>query len=532
MQLEKFTSLPELKRSGNDLETAYALYSEQRAVEHILVAERRTTLSNYDQNNNSENQDGQMVPAMESQSSYQQALPLLAVRLRGDLILPGDHNYESERGIWNGNADCHPALIVRCADVADVIEAVNFAREQGMVISVRSGGHSLAGYSTNDDGMVIDLSHMKSISIDPERRVARIEAGLTWKEVAEALQPYGLALTSGDTGSVGVGGLILGGGIGWMVRKYAMTIDHVRAVEVVTADGEFLRASADEHADLYWGLRGGGGNFGVATAFEVNVDPAGMILGGAVFYDAAEAESVLRAYTRYATEAPDELTTITMLMAAPPAPFIPPERQGSPVVAIIVCYAGDLAEGERVVEPLRHLGTPVADVIAPMPYPVMFAFTEEASIRGLDHYDRSMFMKEMSDDVLHIIAEAVPIISPATIVQIRILGGAMGRVPVDATAFAHRDKRAMVSVFNMGPRSADNERHEALADQVWQSLKSYGDGVYVNFLDKEGEQRVREAYPPATYERLAELKKRYDPDNLFHLNQNIAPARTGWLALR
>ena len=490
-------------------------------------------MSNFAQNNDSENQDGQMMSAMESQSSYQQALPALAVRLRGELILPGDRDYESARGVWNGKADCHPALIVRCADVDDVIESVNFAREQGLVISVRSGGHSPAGYSTNDGGMVIDLSDMNAITVGPERRVARIEAGLTWKEVAKALQPYGLALTSGDTGSVGVGGLILGGGIGWMVRKYGMTIDHVRAVELVTADGEFLRASADEHADLFWGLRGGGGNFGIATAFEVNVDQVGMVLGGAVFYDAREAESVLRAYTRYATAAPDELTTITMLMAAPPAPFIPPEKQGSPVVAIIVCYAGDLAEGERVVAPLRALGTPIADVIAPMPYAVMFAFTEEASIRGLDQYGHSMFMKEMSDDVLHIIAEeGVPNISPAMIVQIRILGGAMSRVPVDATAFVHRDKLAMVSIFGHEPRSAENERLEALADQVWQSLQPYGDGVYVNFLGNEGAERVHEAYSAATYERLAALKKRYDPDNLFLLNQNIAPARTGWLSLK
>ena len=247
----------------------------------------------------------------------------------------------------------------------------------------------------------------------------------------------------------------------------------------------------------------------------------------------AEAESVLWDYTRYATTAPDELTTITMLMAAPPAPFIPAEKQGTPVVAIMVCYVGDLAEGERVVAPLRTLGTPIADVIAPMPYPVMFAFAEEATIRGLDQYVRSMFMKEMSDDVVHIIAkDAVPIISPATIVQIRILGGVMGRVSVDATAFAHRDKQAMVSVFNTGPRSADNEGHEVLAEQVWETLKPYGDGVYVNFLANEGGERVHEAYSVATYERLAALKKRYDPDNLFHLNQNIGPARTGWLSLK
>ena len=480
-----------------------------------------------------ENHDEQMMPPMKGQITYQQALPILAMHLRGELILPGDHDYESARGVWNGGSDCHPALIVLCADVADVIEAVNFAREQGMSLSVRSGGHSPAGYGTNDGGMVIDLSRMNAITIDPEQRIARIEAGRTWSEVAAALQPYGLALTSGDTGSVGVGGLLLGGGIGWMVRKYGMTIDHVRAVELVTADGDFLRASADEHADLFWGLRGGGGNLGIATAFEVNLDPAGIVLGGAVLYDAAKAEGILRTYTRYASTAPDELTTMAMLMAAPPAPFIPPEKQGSPVVAIMVCYVGDLAEGERVVAPLRTLGTPIADVIAPIPYPVMFAFAQEATIRGLQQYVRSMFMKAMSDDVIHAIAEeAVPVISPATMVQIRILGGAMSRVPADATAFAHRDKQVMFSVFNTGPRSADNERREAMADQVWQALQPYGDGVYVNFLANEGEQRVHEAYSPATYERLAALKKLYDPANLFHFNQNIAPARTGWLSLK
>ncbi len=326
----------------------------------------------------------------EKQRAYGQAMWTLALSLRGELILPGDPAYEAARGVWNGASDCYPAMIVRCADVEDVIAAIKFAREQNMAVSVRSGGHSPAGYGTNEGGMVIDLLHMKAITVDPEQRTARLEPGLTWNEVAQTLQPYGLALTSGDTGTVGVSGLLLGGGIGWMVRKYGLTLDHLRAVELVTADGQFLRASADEHTDLFWGLRGGGGNFGIATAFEVDLHPAGIVLGGAVFYEMAEAEVILREYAHYSLTAPEELTSMALLMAAPPAPFIPPAKQGAPVVAIFLCYTGDLAQGEQVVAPLRKLGTVVADVIAPIPYPVMFAFTEEAARPGFPQYVRCL----------------------------------------------------------------------------------------------------------------------------------------------
>jgi FAD/FMN-containing dehydrogenase len=487
------------------------------------------------QNSSRKNQDIRMVAKtmseQEAQRAYRQSMQELAASLHGELVLPDTPDYESARGVWNGAADRHPALIVRPVNVADVITAINFAREQDLEVSVRSGGHSLAGYGTNDGGLVIDLSLMKAITVDPERRIARIEPGLTWGEVASTLQPHGLALTSGDTSSVGVGGLLLGGGIGWMVRKHGLAIDRLRAVELVTADGETLRASADENAELFWGLRGGGGNFGVATAFEVNLHPAGMVLGGAVFYDAAEAESILRAYARYAASAPDELTTIAMFMAAPPAPFIPPEKQGTAVVALLVCYTGDLAEGARVVAPLRTLGTPIADVISPMPYPAMFAMTQEATIRGLQHTVRSLFLRALSDDVIHtIVEEAVAIVSPMTLVQVRVLGGAMSRVPADATAFAHRDKQALVMATSFAPPSADAEPARVRTEQIWQALRPYAAGVYVNFLGDEGEQRVHEAYPPATYARLAALKKRYDPTNLFRLNQNILPARTGLLA--
>ena len=316
-----------------------------------------------------------------------------------------------------------------------------------------------------------------------------------------------------------------------MVRKYGLAIDRLRAVELVTADGQLLRASAEENAELFWGLRGGGGNFGVVTAFEVNLHPAGMVIGGAVLYEATDAEGIIQAYTRYAEAAPDELTTMAMFMAAPPAPFIPPEKQGKPSVAIVVCYTGNLEEGERVVAPLRNLGTPIADIIAPMPYPVMFALSEEATVRGLQQYVRSMFVRTLRDDVIHtIVEESAAVISPGTMVQIRILGGAMSHISTDTTAFAHRDKHAMVSIFSSESISAPDEDRQAHTEQVWQALKSYADGVYVNFLGDEGERRIHEAYPPATYARLAALKKLYDPTNMFHLNQNIPPARTGMLA--
>jgi FAD/FMN-containing dehydrogenase len=454
----------------------------------------------------------------------QQALQALAAHLQGAVLFPGTPDYEAARIVWDGTADRHPALIVRCANANDVIVALTFARRQDMPISVRSGGHSPAGYSLNDGGMVIDLSQMRAISIDPERCTARLEPGLTWNEVANALQPYGLALTSGDTGTVGVGGLLLGGGIGWMARKYGLAIDHVRAVELVTAEGEFLRASADEHAELFWGLRGGGGNFDIATAFEVDLHPAGIVLGGAVFYEMAEAEAVLKEYARYAATAPDELTSMALLMAAPPAPFIPPSKQGAPVVAIFLCYTGDLAQGEQVVAPLRQLGTVLADVISPIPYPVMFAFTEEAARPGFPQYVRSLFAQTLSDELVQtIVSASCGKLSPEALLQIRILSGAVSRVPAGATAFAHRDKPIMISVFNTEWQPGNSE-HLLHAEQMWQSLCPYADGVYVNFLADEGEQRVHEAYSPAIYTRLAALKARYDPTNVFHLNQNIRPA--------
>ncbi|HEY9641855.1 MAG TPA: FAD-binding oxidoreductase [Coleofasciculaceae cyanobacterium] len=458
------------------------------------------------------------------QHRYEHAVGKLRSNLRGDVILPGDAAYDVERKVWNGLYNHYPAAIVRCVDAEDVRMAVNFARELGIQISVRSGGHSLVGYGSNDGGLVIDLANLKTITIDPVRRTARLEPGLTWGEVANALQPFGLAMTAGDTASVGVGGLIVGGGIGWMVRAYGLTIDHLRSVELVTADGQLLRASANEHPELFWGLRGGGGNFGIATAFELDLHPGGMILGGIVFYEATEAEYILQEYVRLATAAPDGLTTQALYTLAPPAPFIPPDKQGKPIVGIFVCYTGDLSEGERVLAPLRQIATPIADLIAPMPYPNIFSFTEIAVVPGMQHHGRSLLFETFSEEILHTLVEASQsVMAPEMTVFLRVLGGAMSRVAPEATAFAHRDKQGMVLITNFAPLSVDAASLNARTQQVFQALLPYSHSAYVNFLADEGEKGVHQAYPPATYDRLVALKNQYDPTDLFRLNQNIKP---------
>ena len=466
------------------------------------------------------------APLQEKHHDYEQAMQILASHVRGELTLPGTSAYEAKRQVWNGAVDCHPAVIVSCLNADDVKATINFARGQGMPLSVYGGGHSMSGHSTNDNGLVIDLSSMKAINVDPLQRTARLEPGLTSGELAKALQPYGLAITTGDTASVGMGGVLLGGGIGWMVRAYGLAIDQLRAVELVTADGQLLRASADENPELFWGLRGGGGNFGVATAFEVNLHSGGTILGGIIFYEApaGEAERILQEYVRLATAAPDGLSTEAMLILAPPAPFIPADKQGTPVVAIVVSYTGDISEGEQVVAPLRQLASPLADLIAPMPYSDIFTFVEVGEIRGLQQHLRSQFFKTLSEEMVHALVEAAQsVLSAETLVQIRVLGGAMGRVSNDATAFAHRDKEGILVVDHFGPLSLDSAALEARTQKIVQAVAPYANGVYVNFLGDEGEQRIREAYTSATYARLVALKNRYDPTNVFHLNQNIKP---------
>ena len=451
-------------------------------------------------------------------------IALLASQLQGAIVAPGDANYDEARSV-HIETNARPALIVRAAEVSDVAATITFARERQLDLAVRSGGHSIGGYSTLDGGLVLDLSQMKTFVVDPESRIARLGAGLTWIEVAEALHPLGLGLTAGDTASVGVGGLSVGGGIGWFVRKYGLTIDRVRSIEVVTADGQVVTASASEHPDLFWAMRGGGGNFGVATSFEVEVHPAGMVYGGAVFYDAREAATVLPAYVSYAASAPDELTTMGLILMAPPAPFIPPDMVGKPVVGLAMIYSGDFEEGNRVVDPLRKLGTPVADIVGPMPYPAIFQFTMDAAVKNLRERLGSVMVETVDEALIRALldAGATNLPSHGAMVQFRVLGGAMRRVDAGATAFAHRDKGGMVMAVAYGYDDAGAERHEAWADRCAEAMRLFGTGMYVGFVPPDGQDHTGEAYPPATLARLRTVKRQYDPTNFFHHNLNVTP---------
>ena len=449
----------------------------------------------------------------------------LAKRLQGQIVLPSDANFEEARRIhWASSA--MPAMVVRAASTSDVAATITFAREHSLELAVRSGGHCLAHYSIVEGSVVLDLSLMKTLEIDPEARIARLGAGLTWGEVAAALHPHSLGLSSGDNATVGIGGLTLGGGIGWFARKYGLTIDHVRSIEVVTADGQALTASATEHPDLFWALRGGGGNFGVATSFEVETHPAGMVYGGAIFYDASEAATVLPAYARYAASAPDELTSMALVMAAPPAPFIPPDLQGKPVVGIALIYSGDFEEGNRMVDPLHKLGTPLVDIVGPMPYPGIFQFTEDASQYGIRQYTRSV-MVDTADEALIsalVASGAADVPSEHALFQVRILGGAVKRGDASGAAFAQRDKGALILAVVYGYDEANTERHVAWADRLYEAMRPFGTGAYLGFMMGDGQERIGEVYPPATLERLRQVKRRYDPTNVFHRNLNVEPA--------
>jgi FAD/FMN-containing dehydrogenase len=449
-------------------------------------------------------------------------LKALQGRLTGDAIDAASEAYNTARKVFDITVDRRPLAIVRAATTADVVEAVLFVRRHDLPLAVRSGAHSLAGYGTVDGGIVVDLSAMRGVTIDPQTRTARVQPGATSGDLAGPAHAYGLALSTGDASTVGLGGLTTGGGIGFMVRKYGLAVDNLLSAEVVTADGRVRTASATENPDLFWAIRGGGGNFGIITEFTFQLAPVGQVLGGALVLPATR--EVIRGYLDYIAVAPDDLTTITNFMHAPPAPFIPEDRLGEPVMMILVCWTGDMEEGERVIAPLRALATPVADTVAPIPYPVIYNYTEE-STKPHGVAIRSMYANEISDETIDAIIAGMEVAtSPVSMVQFRGLGGAMARVPVDATAFAHRDKQYQVTVLGLWQDPNDDQTpHRAWAESLWQKIRHDASGVYVNFLSKEGQARIRDAYPSATYERLVGVKRAYDPSNFFRLNQNIDP---------
>ena len=449
------------------------------------------------------------------------SIPELRAVLNGRVISPEDAAYDTVRAVFYGARSRRPALIVRVADATDVSHIVSLARERGLELAVRSGGHSLAGHSTTDGGIMIDLSDMKGLEIDVAGRTAWAETGLTAGEYTAAAGAHGLATGFGDTGSVGIGGITLGGGVGFLVRKYGLTIDDLLAAEIVTADGELLYVDSDTHPDLFWAIRGGGGNFGVVTRYHYRLHEVSTIVGGMLVLPATP--EVIASFIAEAEAAPEELSTIANVMVAPPMPFLPAEVHGQLIIMAMLVYAGEVEAGERAIAPFRALAEPIADMVRPMPYPEIYP-PEEGDYHPTAAA-RTMFVDKIDRDVAEMIVEYL-LASDAVmrVAQLRVLGGAMARVPAEATAFAHRSSRIMVNVaaFYEGPE--DRVAREAWVSDFAAALRQREDGAYVGFLGEEGEGRVREAYPGSTWERLAGIKGRYDPTNLFRLNQNIRPS--------
>lgn len=445
----------------------------------------------------------------------------LRAAVQGSIIVPGDAAYDRVRVVFSGAIDRHPGVIVRPASARDIARVIAIARDSDVELAVRAGGHSGAGHSSIDGGLVLDLRDMKAIDIGFEGRTAWAEAGLTAGEYSSAVGAHGLATGFGDTGSVGIAGITLGGGIGYLTRKYGLTIDNLLAAEMVTANGEHLYVDADTLPDLFWAIRGGGGNFGVVTRFRYRLQPVSQVIGGMLLLPATA--EVIERFIARSEEAPEDLTSIVNVMPAPPMPFVPREHHGKLVVMALMCYAGDLREGERVLAPFRALAQPLADMLRPIPYVQMFPPDDESfrptavgRTMFIDRVDRSL--AEATIDRLNA-SDA-----PMRVAQFRVLGGAMARVPADATAFAHRTKRIMVNVaaFYRGPE--DRQRREQWVTDLAAMLYQGDDAAYVNFVGDEGPARVRAAYPGRTWTRLSAIKAKYDPTNFFRLNQNIEPA--------
>jgi FAD/FMN-containing dehydrogenase len=450
------------------------------------------------------------------------SIPDLRGVLSGQVIAPDNAAYDQTRTIFYGGFDRRPAVIVRPADASDVSQVVSLARETGLELAVRSGGHSLAGHSTTDEGIVLDLTDMNALEIDPEQRTAWAETGLTAGAYTTAADAYGLATGFGDTGSVGIGGLTLGGGIGYLVRKHGLTIDSLLAAELVTADGQLLHVDDQSHPDLFWAIRGGGGNFGVVTRFQFRLHELRQFVGGLLVLPATPA--VIADFVAEAQAAPEELSTIANVMPAPPLPFVPAEQHGRLVIMATLAYAGDVEEGQRAVAPFRALATPLADLVRPMPYPEFYPPEQE------DFHPTAVSRTMLVDAVGRGATEAIvehleASTAPLRMAQLRVLGGAMARVPAEATAFAHRASRLMVNVTAVYQRPEEAEVHRAWVDRFAAALRDGDARAYINFLGDEGQARIREAYPRSTWERLAAIKGRYDPTNLFRLNQNIPPAK-------
>ncbi len=445
----------------------------------------------------------------------------LRAEFRGQVFTPDEDGYEEARTLFYGGFNQRPTVIARPVNAAGVSEIVSLARDNGIELAVRSGGHSLAGHSLSDGGIVLDLHNLKSLQIDVERRTAWAEAGLTAGEYVTAAGAYGLTTGFGDTGSVGIGGITLGGGIGLLVRKYGLTIDDLLAAEVVTADGQILQVDKDNHPDLFWAIRGGGGNFGVATRFQFRLHPLDTIMGGMLILPATP--EIIASFISLAEAASEDLSTIANIMPAPPMPFIPPESRGQLILLAIMVYAGDIDAGKRALKPFKTLTTPIADMLKPVRYPEMFP-PEQPGFHPTAA-GHTMFVNAIDQGASETIVGYLQSSDAAMrAAQLRVLGGAMERVPASDTAFAHRHARIMVNLGAFYNSPEEQAGRKAWISDFAAALDQGVYGAYVNFMDEGGEEQARAAYPGPTWKRLATIKAQYDPENLFRRNHNIPPA--------
>jgi hypothetical protein len=447
----------------------------------------------------------------------------------GEQFRPGDAGYDDARIVWNGLFDRHPALIARCISTDDVVAAVNYGRENGLTVAVRSGGHSAAGHSSCDDGLVIDLSQMKRIDVDPETQITRAQPGLTWGEFDGSTQMHGLAVTGGRFSTTGISGLLLGSGSGWLERKCGLTADSLISAEVVTADGSVMRASKDENPDLFWGIRGGGGNFGVVTEFELKLHKIGpMIYGGMLACPPDRATEILSFMRDYMATAPDDLGTGVAFVSAPPEPFVPAEMHFQPMIGIVVCWTGSKEEGERVLAPIREAAQPLMDMVDEMPYVALQTMLDGGGPYGVRGYLKAEFISEMNDDTIAtLVASGSKRPGPMVQLLLEPLGGAIAEVDEDETAISRRDVSWCYHALAMwmDPSQETADSHVAWARDLTETMKPHTtNGVYLNFTSEDDEDRVRKTFGPEKYARLQALKDKYDPENLFRLNANIKPS--------
>ncbi|HYY07526.1 MAG TPA: FAD-binding oxidoreductase [Actinomycetota bacterium] len=465
--------------------------------------------------------------SVETEPIGAEAFAELRASFRGALLRPAEEGYDEGRRIWNGAIDRRPALIARCAGADDVAQAVRFAREHRLLVSVRGGGHAIAGHAVCEGGLMIDLSLMRAIRVDPASATARAAGGALWADLDRATAPLGLATTGGIISHTGIAGLTLGGGLGHLMRKHGLTVDNLLSVDLVTAEGEPMHVDAESEPELFWGIRGGGGNFGIATAFEYALHPVGpLVLGGPIVWPFEDAAKVLRFVREFATEAPDELGITVAMLPAPPAPFLPPDQYGKKVVTLIPLWSGDPSEGERAIASLRGIAPPIADAVRPVPYVFVQSMLDAGAPHGRHYYWRSHRIPGLTDEVIDVFVEGIgSMTSPFSQINGWATGGAVSRVDPDATAVGEREAGFHIGI-NAGwpPSDSEPERHIEWVRRAWEDLRPFSAGVYVNFLSDEGTAGIDAAYGKRL-ERLTALKDRYDPTNFFRLNANIPPSK-------